>query len=54
MSWLLPVTYGMQLLRDVMLRGASPDRLLIAGLAAYGLAMFVLALLGTRRRLAVI
>ncbi|RPI11642.1 MAG: ABC transporter permease [Actinobacteria bacterium] len=53
-SWLLPVTYGMQLLRDVMLRGASPDSLLIGGLAAYGLAMFVLALLGTRRRLAVI
>jgi ABC-2 type transport system permease protein len=53
-SWLLPVTYGMQLLRDVMLRGASPDPVLIAGLAAYGLAMFVLALLGTRRRLAVI
>jgi ABC-2 type transport system permease protein len=53
LGWLLPVTYGMQLLRDVMLRGARPDRYLLAGLTAYGLVMFVLALLGTRRRLAV-
>ena len=36
--------YGMQLLRDVMLRGASPIARSIAGLAAYGLVMFVLAL----------
>jgi ABC-2 type transport system permease protein len=54
LGWLLPVTYGMQLLRDVMLRGARPDRYLIAGLTAYGLATFVLALVGTRRRLAVV
>ena len=54
LGWLLPVTYGMQLLRDVMLRGARPDRYLIAGLTAYGLVMFVLALVGTRRRLAVV
>jgi ABC-2 type transport system permease protein len=53
LGWLLPVTYGMQLLRDVMLRGASPDRHLLAGLAAYGMIMFVLALFGARRRLAV-
>ncbi len=54
LGWLLPVTYGMQLLRDVMLRGARPDRYLIAGLTAYGVVMFVLALVGTRRRLAVV
>ena len=54
LGWLLPVTYGMQLLRDVMLRGARPDPYLIAGLTAYGLAMFALALVGTRRRLAVV
>ena len=53
LGWLLPVTYGMQLLRDVMLRGASPDRTLVVGLAAYGAIMFLLALMGARRRLAV-
>jgi len=53
LCWLLPVTYGMQLLRDVMLRGARPDRYLVAGLTAYGVVMFALALVGTRRRLAV-
>jgi ABC-2 type transport system permease protein len=53
LGWLLPVTYGMQLLRDVMLRGAPPDRSLLAGLATYGVVMFVLALFGARRRLAV-
>lgn len=51
MGWLLPVTYGMQLLRDVMLRGAEPDRILLVGLALYGTAAFLLALLGTRRRM---
>lgn len=53
-SWLLPVTYGMELLRDVMLRGDDLDRNLVASLAAYGVVMFVFALLGTRRRLAVV
>lgn len=50
-GWLLPVTYGMQLLRDVMLRGADPDPGILLGLAGYGAAMFLLALLGTRRRM---
>jgi ABC-2 type transport system permease protein len=51
-SWLLPATYGMELLRTVMLRGRPLDEILIAGLAGYGVAAFVLSLLGTRRRLA--
>ncbi|MCU1502297.1 MAG: putative multidrug transporter permease protein [Ilumatobacteraceae bacterium] len=50
-GWLLPVTYGMQMLRDVMLRGAAPNPSLVLGLAGFGVAMFVLALLGTRRRM---
>jgi ABC-2 type transport system permease protein len=52
-GWLLPVTYGMQLLRDVMLRGAPLDRDLVLGLAAYGVAMFTLAVLGARRRMSI-
>jgi len=50
-SWLLPVTYGMELLRDVMLRGAPIDTRLAMGLGAYGVVAFLLALLGTRRRM---
>jgi hypothetical protein len=50
-SWLLPVSYGMKLLRDVMLRGTDLDPLYVAGLAAFGAVMFVLALSGTRRRM---
>jgi hypothetical protein len=41
----------MELLRDVMLRGAPINTKLAAGLGAYGLVAFVLALLGTRRRM---
>lgn len=51
-GWLLPVTYGMRLLRDVMLRGAALDREVVLGLAGYGVAMFGLALFATNRRLA--
>jgi ABC-2 type transport system permease protein len=52
-SWLLPVSYGMQLLRDVMLRGAPLNRDLMLGLGGYGVVMFIAALLGTRRRMSV-
>jgi ABC-type multidrug transport system permease subunit len=52
-GYLLPVTYGMHLLRDVMLRGAALDRTVSLELLAYGVVMFALALWGTRRRLAV-
>ena len=49
---LLPVTYGMRLLRDVMLRGAPLDTGVVAGLAGFGVAMFLLALAAANRRLA--
>ena len=51
-GWLLPVTYGMELLRDVMLRGSEIDRTPALGLVAYGVVAFLLALVGTRRRMA--
>ncbi|HWC69194.1 MAG TPA: ABC transporter permease [Acidimicrobiales bacterium] len=51
-SWLLPATFGMELLRDVMLRGQELDLTVTIGLAGYGVAAFIFALLGTRRRLA--
>ena len=50
-GWLLPVTFGMAMLRDVMLRGSGLDVRLVGGLAAYSVVAFVLALLGARRRI---
>ncbi|MEP7055601.1 MAG: ABC transporter permease [Actinomycetota bacterium] len=52
-GYLLPVRYGMTLLRDVMLRGAGLDRAVTLQLFGYGVVMFAIALLGTRRRLQV-
>jgi len=50
-AWLLPVSYGMAMLRDVMLRGADPDWQQMAYLAAYGVVVFGLALFGAHRRM---
>jgi ABC-2 type transport system permease protein len=44
LSWLLPATYAIQLVRDVMLRGASLHGPVLAGLLAYGI---VFAVAGT-------
>lgn len=35
-SWLLPVTYGIDALQDVMLRGIEPDTTILLALASYG------------------
>jgi len=51
-SWMLPVTYGIQLLQTVMLRGALPDWRLLAGLAAIGLGLFITAWALTQRLMA--
>jgi ABC-2 type transport system permease protein len=52
LSWALPVTYGVRLLRDVMLRGVEPATVDLAGLAGltvlYGMAGW--ALLARRLR----
>lgn len=52
-AYLLPVTYGMQLIRDVMLRGDALDQSITVQLLGYGLVMFAIALFATRRRMAV-
>lgn len=51
-SWLLPTTYGTAMLQNVMLRGKSPEALLMAGLLAYGLLLFLLAWWRMRRLMA--
>jgi len=50
-AWLLPVTYGMRMLRDVMLRGTDPDLQQMAMLAGYGVVLFGIALIGAHRRM---
>lgn len=50
-SYLLPVTYGMQMLRDVMLRGVAPDPDIAVALALYGAVAFALALVAARKRM---
>jgi ABC-2 type transport system permease protein len=51
-SWMLPVTYGIQLLQAIMLRGSAPSPALLGGLAAISLVLFVVALVLTRRLMA--
>jgi ABC-2 type transport system permease protein len=51
-SWMLPVTYGIQLLQSIMLRGAPPSPVLIGGLLAISLVLFLLAWFLTRRLMA--
>jgi ABC-2 type transport system permease protein len=43
-SWALPVTYGIQLLQSVMLRGQSPNLLLIMALFLYAFILFMVDL----------
>jgi ABC-2 type transport system permease protein len=50
-AWLVPATYGVQLLRDVMLRGAPADPLLLAALAGIGLGLGVISWLWLKVRL---
>lgn len=52
LSWALPATYGIALLQDVMLRSQQPELLLLAGLFAFGTALFLLAWFRLRRRMA--
>jgi len=52
LAYLLPVTYGIQLLQSVMLRGATPSLPLLAGLLLIGLVLFIVAWFQTARLMA--
>ena len=43
LSWALPTTYGIVMLRDIFLRGEPPDLLVLGGLTAIGVALAVIA-----------
>ncbi|HSO28028.1 MAG TPA: ABC transporter permease [Anaerolineales bacterium] len=49
LSWSLPTTYGIVLLRDIFLRGQPIDPLLLGGLAAIGVGMLLVSWLFMRR-----
>jgi ABC-2 type transport system permease protein len=53
LSWLLPVTYGIRILQDVMLRGIEPSVLALAGLAVIAVLYGGLATVLLRHRLRV-
>ena len=50
---MLPVTYGIDALQDIMLRGVEPSPSTLAGLGALVAVYGVLAVLALRRRLVV-
>jgi ABC-2 type transport system permease protein len=50
-SWLLPVTYGIRILQDVMLRGVAPDGQDLLGLGALVVGYGSVAILLLRRQL---
>jgi ABC-2 type transport system permease protein len=50
-SYLVPATYGIDALRDVMLRGAAPSLVAIGALIAMGVGFGIISWLWSRRRM---
>ena len=50
-AWSLPATYGIRMLQDIMLRGASAPTVILYGLALIGIGLFILDWLILRRRM---
>ncbi|RPJ24827.1 MAG: ABC transporter permease [Chloroflexi bacterium] len=53
LAWSLPATYGIQMLQNIMLRGASAPPMLLQGLALIGIGLFLVNWLLLRRRMEV-
>lgn len=51
LAWSLPATYGIRMLQDVMLRGGTVPPLLFQGIAAIGVALFLINWFILRRRM---
>ncbi|MFT3892047.1 MAG: ABC transporter permease [Anaerolineales bacterium] len=51
LAWSLPATYGIRMLQDVMLRGASVPWLLFEGIALIGVVLFLVDWLLLRKRM---
>jgi ABC-2 type transport system permease protein len=50
-SWALPVTYGISMLQDIMLRGIVPDPWMLGALAGLVVVYGTTAVVGLRRLL---
>jgi ABC-2 type transport system permease protein len=53
LAWSLPATYGIRMLQDIMLRGASAPTLILQGIALIGIGLFLVDWLILRRRMEV-
>jgi len=51
LAWSLPATYGIRMLQDIMLRGASIPALILEGLTLIGIGLFVVDWILLRRRM---
>jgi ABC-2 type transport system permease protein len=51
LAWSLPATYGIRMLQDIMLRGASAPALLLYGLALIGIVLFFVNWVILRQRM---
>jgi ABC-2 type transport system permease protein len=51
LAWSLPATYGIRMLQDIMLRGASASPLIFQGLLLIGIVLFIISWLLLRRRM---
>jgi ABC-2 type transport system permease protein len=51
LAWSLPATYGIRMLQDIMLRGASAPALVLQGLALIGIVLFFVNWLILRQRM---
>jgi ABC-2 type transport system permease protein len=51
LAWSLPATYGIRMLQDIMLRGASTPAILLQGLALIGFALLIIDWLILRQRM---
>jgi len=51
LAWSIPATYGIRMLQDIMLRGASAPTLLLWGLALIGVGLFFVDWLLLRSRM---
>jgi hypothetical protein len=51
LAWSLPATYGIRMLQDIMLRGATAPIPVLQGLVLIGVGLFILNWLLLRKRM---
>jgi len=49
LAWLLPATYGIRMLQNIMLRGASAPLLVFLGISSIGVVLFLINWMLLRR-----